>query len=62
MQFPSRNVGFSNPGADRAAPGGETLINSLRSRHQDNIPVCLLHFQGYGLLASRLRVQVTHAL
>jgi hypothetical protein len=42
MQFPSRNVDFSNLGADRAAPGGETLISSRRSRQQVNISVRLL--------------------
>jgi hypothetical protein len=51
MQFPSRNVDFSNPGADRAVPGGETLISSFRSRHQDNISVCLLHFQDCDLFS-----------
>jgi hypothetical protein len=41
MQFPSRKVDFSNPGADRAVPGGEILISSLRSWHQIGLPVAL---------------------
>lgn len=63
MQLPRRNVGFSNPVADRAVPGGELFDQLVSQTAADQYRVRLFVISRLrSFLAPQIRVKVTHSL